>query len=605
MQCDGEGHWFDSGVPEHAVPLHDRPHAFNRSSATPEYPSDEEAPALQHRYFLHHTQSTPAYPSDDDDEEMITYTAEDPVDPSTSPQRSSSPLSDGSVDEARDFSAYASLLANQAFRSLYLSSFVSWIGDSFVLVTLIALVQRLWIGPSGSEAIGLSIFWSLQSLVPLFVSPFAGVVADRMDKRMVMVAADVTRGVVVAIYLLVLAIEDRHPTAAISILFCLLSIQSALAGFFDPASGAYLPQIVPPNRLLLANSLSNITWAITSTLGLGAGGLVAAALGFAVNIICDSISFFLSALFIAQTFPAVAKLCPWISCTRSHTPRPTSLIEEDALALEVKPIDEQGPSGPEDRPSAAIRPTSVFREFVEGVHYMWHIHRDSMWLTLIKGFVNIGLGASDVLIPRFAGYVFLLGRADGTVSLGIVYGAASLAAFVSNLLLSRYSPTSAYSMRRSMQIGVVAMTAGLFLLSWSPDYLVFVIAACLVTSGNTTLYVFTTTLLQQEVLDRVRGRVFATGVGIRATLHAIGAVICSLLIYLFDSVSFSTKTGLMWASLIFAIINLLFSLAFSCLYLPTWKPSSVSFDLLPDSEVDHSIEARDPDDSSNKELYFI
>ncbi|HUX40049.1 MAG TPA: MFS transporter [Rectinemataceae bacterium] len=93
----------------------------------------------------------------------------------------------------------------------------------------------------------------------LFLSPFAGVVADRHDRRMVIVLADAA----IALVTLALALVYRAGNEAIWLLLVASAIRAAGQAFHGPAVGAILPQIVPTESLVRINALNG---SIQSTL---------------------------------------------------------------------------------------------------------------------------------------------------------------------------------------------------------------------------------------------------------------------------------------------------------------------------------------------------
>src|SRR4029453_10469936 len=95
--------------------------------------------------------------------------------------------------------ASVSLLRHNAnFRRLYLASVVSLGGDWFLLIALFGLMLRLT-----DQAIAVAFTLAAQELTYFLASPFAGVLADRLDRRRLMIACDLTRAVLVLGFLLV------------------------------------------------------------------------------------------------------------------------------------------------------------------------------------------------------------------------------------------------------------------------------------------------------------------------------------------------------------------------------------------------------------------
>jgi MFS family permease len=118
---------------------------------------------------------------------------------------------------------------------------------------------------------------------------FAGVAVDRFDKRRLMIAMDIVRAVLI---LAVPVVASRSLPAVY-----VLSFATATAGvFFDPARLAIIPEIVPPGRLLRANSLISTGENLTEILGWAAAGLLIASLSTSVAFEIDAATFAVSAL---------------------------------------------------------------------------------------------------------------------------------------------------------------------------------------------------------------------------------------------------------------------------------------------------------------------
>ena len=185
---------------------------------------------------------------------------------------------------------YLSLLrGNRNFRNLWFGSVISQFGDWFNVIAAAEIITRLT-----DSGIALSYLF-LARFLPLFVlSPVAGVLADRFDRRRIMVLSDVLRGVTVLGFLLV-----RDP-GDIWLFYLLTIVQFSLSALFTPARGAALANVVPPHELVAANALDSLTWSTMLALGAFLGGVVAALFGAEAAFVADAASFGLSAVFIAR-----------------------------------------------------------------------------------------------------------------------------------------------------------------------------------------------------------------------------------------------------------------------------------------------------------------
>ncbi|HEX2231943.1 MAG TPA: MFS transporter [Thermoleophilaceae bacterium] len=178
------------------------------------------------------------------------------------------------------------VLRQREFRLLFSGQAVSVFGDRMVVVALAFAV--LEVGGSVS-AVGLVLACATLSLVGSVL--VGGVVADRTSRRAVMVSADLVRlasqGTMAALLI--------AGTADVWVLALLASVTGAATGFFNPATTAFLPEVVASELLQQANALRAAARSAGEILGpLVAGGLVAAAgAGWAIAI--DAATFAVSA----------------------------------------------------------------------------------------------------------------------------------------------------------------------------------------------------------------------------------------------------------------------------------------------------------------------
>lgn len=183
--------------------------------------------------------------------------------------------------------SWSLLSHNREFRRLYLSSMISFGGDWFLLIALFGLVEQ---HTDSALAVGLVI--TVQDLASFALSPIAGVLVDRFDRRKLMVASDLARAALCLGFLLV-----RTP-GTVWVVYPLLVAMSAFSTVFFPAASAAMPNLVEDDDLSTANSLSGSLWGTMLAIGAGLGGIVTAAIGRDAAIVIDALSFAASAMFI-------------------------------------------------------------------------------------------------------------------------------------------------------------------------------------------------------------------------------------------------------------------------------------------------------------------
>lgn len=355
---------------------------------------------------------------------------------------------------------------NRNFRFLWFGQVVSQLGDWFNTVAIFALLFEL----TGS-ATAVAVLMVLQVLPVAIVGPAAGVVVDRFDRRKIMIAADLVRGIAVLGLLLV-----RTPET-VWFAYVVTAIQVSASGFFEPARSSTVPMIVERDRLVAANAISTGTWSAMLAIGASLGGLVAATLGRDAAFIINAASFFLSAIFLWQ------------------------------LRIPTRPDH--------------VRASSGFKGLAEGLVYM-RTHKDVARIALVKGGWAL-VGGALLLLTVFGDRVFRIGDSSDA-GIGILYGARGIGAMAGSLIVS---------VLVARQRNLVRMIGPAFLISGacyaaigiSPTIWIAALAVIAAHVFGSVLWVSSNVLLQMNVPDEFRGRVFA------AELFAL-AVVQSVVSYL-------------------------------------------------------------------------
>ncbi len=178
-----------------------------------------------------------------------------------------------------------SLLRNVRFRRLWIGQGVSFVGDAVSTIALVVLVVQV----SGSaSAVGGAL---VARLLPTLASPLAGVFADRLDRRVVLVTSDLVRAV------LVLGLLFAENLATIYVLVFLLGLGRT---FFYPTIRAAFPSVVGGGDLARANALISGTFSVSETAGPALGGLLVATMGVEAAFVLDAATYLVSAAFLVR-----------------------------------------------------------------------------------------------------------------------------------------------------------------------------------------------------------------------------------------------------------------------------------------------------------------
>ena len=182
-------------------------------------------------------------------------------------------------------------LRNPVFARLYAAQTVSLLGDALTWVGLALLAFEL----GGQESAGILAF-ALTLRVTAFVllSPVAGLLADRLNRKLILVTADVVRMVIICLLPFVTQVWQ---------VYVLMFALNAFTAFFTPTFQAVLPAVTTDEELPQAISLSGATYELLGVLGPGLAGGVAALLGTRDIFFVDGASFLVSGILIL-TLPA-------------------------------------------------------------------------------------------------------------------------------------------------------------------------------------------------------------------------------------------------------------------------------------------------------------
>ncbi|MBT2644722.1 MFS transporter [Bacillus sp. ISL-41] len=177
------------------------------------------------------------------------------------------------------------LLKNKGFMTLMLAQLISSIGDWLSIVAIITMVGLKW------EASPMEVSFIILCLaVPMaLLGPFTGTIADRMNRKAIMILSDVVR----AGLILILAFADSLWTVYI----CLF-IVGMLSAIFVPAKNGKLKELIDQENMKSAMSITSMIDSGTKVLGPLLSGLLVSAFGTQLVFFIDSGTFVISALLL-------------------------------------------------------------------------------------------------------------------------------------------------------------------------------------------------------------------------------------------------------------------------------------------------------------------
>jgi MFS family permease len=175
-------------------------------------------------------------------------------------------------------------LANKRFLKLWAGQGISFVGDAVSAVALVILVVQV---TGSAPAVGGVL---VLRLLPTLASPLVGVLADRLDRRVVLVACDLLRA---ALAVALIFTENLYALYAIAFLM------GTATTFFNPTIRAAFPGVVGDGDLTRANALVSGTFSTAIAVGPALGGLLVATVGVDVAFALDAATFLVSAAFLA------------------------------------------------------------------------------------------------------------------------------------------------------------------------------------------------------------------------------------------------------------------------------------------------------------------
>lgn len=358
------------------------------------------------------------------------------------------------------------LLTQPAFSRLLAAMSVSSLGDWVGFVAVTTLVTRL----SGSTAAaGLAVggVMTARMLPAILFGPIAGALVDRVNRKQIMIIADVGRGAMYA------SMAFLHELWAIFLLSFAIECLSLL---WTPARDASLPNLVPRRQLANANSIGLVS--TYATLPLGAA-IFAGLAGFSTS---------------------VAARLPFLG----DSPESLALLLDAGTfafsALMVSGIDIPSPPG---RSRGRFDLTRVWRDIVDGLRFL---REDSVASAMTAGIVIAfaAVGAVLAVGPIFVTATVRAGPAGWGVVV-VAFGTGMAIGMAGTNVVARF-----FDRGLTFVYALIAAAGALFLLAAMPNLALVAVVAVWLGTFCGLAWVSGYTLLQENVEDEFRGRTFAS-----------------------------------------------------------------------------------------------
>lgn len=344
------------------------------------------------------------------------------------------------------------LRVNRELRLLFVAQNLSFIGDWFTFVALAGLVQDI----TGSKFL-VSLLLVAFSLPSFLASPIGGPVADKHDRRKVLIVVSILQAIAACGFLF---IGDSR----VWIAFVAQSMIAALASFVRPALEAAIPNLArDPDELRQANALFGSSWGVMLAVGAGIGGIFSQVFGRQAAFIAD-----------IATFVVAAGL----------------------IALVNRPMQEARAANH----SKKIRPIS-------DMHEALHLAKsDPAIMSLLMSKMTFAVGAGVVSqLAVFAADSFNRGDAGR----GIMLGLRGLGSALGPLLAARFVKNDLSKVILVCGIAGLGFAGGYLAAAASPFFIIACVCIGFAHLGGGAQWTLSTYGLQVRCPDEMRGRVLA------------------------------------------------------------------------------------------------
>ena len=188
-------------------------------------------------------------------------------------------------------------LWNKNFFLLWQGQLVSVFGDALYSIAL-----GLWVlQETGSTAIMGSIM-ALVTIPRIILGPFAGVIVDRSNRKQLIVLGDIVRG----IGMIFIAFAAINGSLKIWMVMLMGIIMGICSSFFNPSIQSVLPELVPKDKLIKANSSYQMATTGADIIGQSIGGFLYTIIGAPVMFLVNGISYLFSAF--SEGFISIPKI---------------------------------------------------------------------------------------------------------------------------------------------------------------------------------------------------------------------------------------------------------------------------------------------------------
>lgn len=331
------------------------------------------------------------------------------------------------------------------FRLLWIGLFISRIGSEMQVV---AVIWHLYLLTNSPLAIG---YIGLARFIPLLPASFiAGVVADKYDRRTIMLVSQILLTFVTMVFVYLVSVNQITPM----VIYILIAVNSLVASFDTPARQALIPKLVERKDLLNAISLMTLLWQTSKVIGPALAGLLIASSG-------------LNSIYIINALTFIAVIVGLLMMSQKK------FSANEVVLFNIKTIK-------------------------EGFSF---IYRNSLISsTMLLDFIATFFASAITMMPFFAKEIL----AVGAQGLGLLYAAPSLGAVIAGIVLSSFKTIKQQGRLLLVSVFIYGLATVCFAITRS--FLLACIFLIISGIGDMISSVIRNTLRQIITPDHLRGR---------------------------------------------------------------------------------------------------
>lgn len=380
---------------------------------------------------------------------------------------------------------FREVLKERNFFLLWLGQIISQFGDRLNQMVLIAIVYARTPG----SPFELAKFFSFTIIPSFFVSPLAGALIDRWDKKTTMVVCDILRGLVVlAVPLLFVDVKSAPSVPIYAAVFLIFAVSC----FFLPARLSIIPDLVSKDKLLVANSLFTVTGMIGAIFWFVVGGVLVEMVKVKNGLFINALIYFMSAAAIV-----------FITGHQRRAKKAGGPVSAANIEKIIK--------------------TSIVKDITDGLKYLKH-NREARFAFRVLFVMMAGAGAAySVIIIFIQDSMGSITKDLGLLGmfLGAGFFAGSLAYGKAGHRISMHKTIFGCFIAAGF-----AMFAFTMLLKWTQSFMAASVAAMVLGIFLAPIGISTNTMIHEMVVENMRGRIFSS-LGIAMNIAFLIFMLCS------------------------------------------------------------------------------